>query len=173
MQHVENSWIQNAPPLIFKQILLIIGQKPYLTTYQGGATNRWKNEHISLCKFRVLVCWWTNQDYIRLEGGVPCKLRSPRLPGGPPSTSEMRGGFEILLFYWNFGCHPTLFEKKGGRFSILSTKNSGNKIKQFRKHISAIFCVGPKSSPSWGTLGGGQLRVLEGWGLLTFYTIYT
>ena len=42
---------------------------------------------------------------------------------------------------------------KGGRvdplmFSILSTKNSGNKIKQFRKHISAIFCVGPKSSPS-------------------------
>ena len=36
MQHVRNSLVQNDPPLIFKQSLLIIGQKPYLTTYQGG-----------------------------------------------------------------------------------------------------------------------------------------
>ena len=36
MQHVEISLVQNDPPLIFKQSLLIIGQKPYLTTYQGG-----------------------------------------------------------------------------------------------------------------------------------------
>ena len=35
MQHVEISLVQNDPPLIFKQSLLIIGQKPYLTLTRG------------------------------------------------------------------------------------------------------------------------------------------
>ena len=35
VQHPEISLVQNDPPLFFKQSLLIIGQKPYLTTYHA------------------------------------------------------------------------------------------------------------------------------------------
>ena len=35
MQHLKFSILSKRPPLIFRNILLIIGKKPYLTTYEA------------------------------------------------------------------------------------------------------------------------------------------
>ena len=44
MQHVEISLVQNDPPLIFKQSLLIIGQKPYLTLTRGEDPTKYEKK---------------------------------------------------------------------------------------------------------------------------------
>ena len=44
MQHVEISLVQNDPPLIFKQSLLIIGQKTYLTLTRGEDPTKYEKK---------------------------------------------------------------------------------------------------------------------------------
>ena len=48
-QNAEFSLVQNDPPLIFKQSLLIIGQKPYLRQTRGGRGEKMK-------KYKLLWC---------------------------------------------------------------------------------------------------------------------
>ena len=70
MQHVEISLVQNDPPLIFKQSLLIIGQKPYLrqTRGEGG-----ENEKIQITVVKhpeISIFCGCNRFFFYHRGGV-------------------------------------------------------------------------------------------------------
>ena len=70
VQHPEISLVQNDPPLFFKQILLIIGKKPYLTTNQGGGCKNGRIQQTVVQHPEISIFCGCNRFFFNSEGGV-------------------------------------------------------------------------------------------------------
>ena len=76
-QNAEISLVQNDPPLIIKQSLLIIGQKPYLRQTRGGEGG--KNEKIQITVVQhpeISIYCGCNRFFFNSERGVLKNRRS-------------------------------------------------------------------------------------------------